>query len=443
MILGLERECLSKYSIEKVIGNGSFGSVFLANEKSTNKKVALKICPSWSDGVTNYLYNEILILSLVDSPYFPNFYHSDDHGSFFIIALEYCPGQTLLQYLEQSERLEEQTVLVIFRQMLDAISYLHHHRIVHRDIKLENIIITDDLRIKLCDFGFSTFIKENQRLTDFCGSIQYCSPEMISQQAYDGESNDVWTLGICILKMCLGVDIFNEISGGKSITGYYSVFDSYVKSPKIRNILKGILVQEQEMRIKLRDIYGILNMKEPVLSDFHVSFFDPIIIEQMKMLQFISKNIYEAIQNRNAPEHHIYRLVLNRTYLKQGPKASAWPLAKSPLSVIENGLKHERKLFCCYQKTYFELMFNSKITTDALFESLPLDHAIYILKPSRKIVQFPSRMLVIESVIKKDKGAAQVIKLILICGEVHDFCQILVSIISEYTRLLYSEDNKR
>ncbi|ELA40902.1 CAMK/CAMKL protein kinase [Vittaforma corneae ATCC 50505] len=438
----LEKGCLSKYSIEKVIGNGSFGSVFLANDKSTNKKVALKICPSWSDGVTNYLYNEMLILSLIDSPYFPKFYHSDDHGSFFIIALEYCPGKTLLQYLEQNGCLKEQTILMIFKQMLDAISYLHHHKIVHRDIKLENIVIADDMNIKLCDFGFSTFVKQNQQLTDFCGSIQYCSPEMINQQAYDGESNDVWTLGVCVLKMCLGLKSFDEVSGGKPITGYYSIFNSYIESTSIKSVLKGIFIQEQEKRITLRNIYKILNLEEPMFNDIHIKFFDPIIIEKMKTMNYTTRNIYDTVQDGNEPEYYIYRLILNRLYLKQEHKASVWLQTKDILSVIADGLKYERSLFCCYQKTYYELIFNSEVSAETFFKPLPLDYTIYSLKPNRKIVQFPNKILIVEFTVKKSKGTAQVVRLVLVCGEVHDFCQTLVSIIAEYTKMLYSTDSK-
>lgn len=251
----IEIEYLSRYTIIKTIGAGSFGNVVLAREKSTNKEVALKICSVTSEEIRKYIQNEIAILSLLDSVYFPKLYHFEEYSSFFVIVLEYCSGETLQNYLESKKALEDELILSITKQLLDALCYLHYHRITHRDIKLENIIITDDFKIKICDFGFATFFQEKKQLKDFCGSVEYSSPEMNEKHPYDGPANDVWTLGICILKMCIGCRAFTEISNPSSITGYYSIFNQLIANSKIKNLLKQAIVKDASKRATLKDLY--------------------------------------------------------------------------------------------------------------------------------------------------------------------------------------------
>lgn len=434
MIFGLEKECLSKYLIEKVIGHGSFGTVFLASEKSTSMKVALKICPSWSDGVTSYLHNEILVLSLINSPYFPEFYHSEEHGSFFIMVLEYCPGETMLRYLEKNQHIEEETVLKIVKQLLDAVAYLHHHKIVHRDLKLENIIITDNLEIKICDFGFATFVRENQLLKDFCGSTQYCSPEMIKQIPYDGKSNDIWTLGICILKIYLGIKTFEDLANGTPITGYYNILDKLIQSRRIRNVLKAIFIQDRNKRAKIRDIYGILGFEELSFNDFPIRVFDPVIAENMKKMQFDIKDNFMAVMDRSLPEYYIYRLLHGKMYFKHRYKTRLRFCTKNSVTVIEGAIKYENRLFCCYKHLYFELVCYEKVPLESLLGPLTLNYAIIRLKPNRKVIQFPSKMLAVEYVTEKNKDFTYVIKLILICGETDDFVYMVSNLISDYSR---------
>lgn len=82
--------------------------------------------------------------------------------------------------------------------MLSAVEYIHGQNIAHRDIKLENILMIDDDLVKICDFGLSNYMKDGELLTTLCGSLNYCSPEIIKDQPYEGTSLDVWSLGVCL-----------------------------------------------------------------------------------------------------------------------------------------------------------------------------------------------------------------------------------------------------
>jgi serine/threonine protein kinase len=106
--------------------------------------------------------------------------------------------------LKKDGKLEEAEVKPLFKQVIQAISYCHSHDIAHRDIKLENILITNKKRIKLIDFGFSIKLKHKNRLNLFCGTPSYMPPEIVSKVSYYGKPADIWELGILLYKMLTG-----------------------------------------------------------------------------------------------------------------------------------------------------------------------------------------------------------------------------------------------
>lgn len=189
----------------KKIGSGSFGQVFLAQCKKTNKMVAMKVI--YKDALLHKpKANESLLREIGMCHSFPihpciiQVNRLFDIDKKIYIIMEYGVDGDLFDSVTSHEiGLKEYEVKIIFDQIAHAISFLHDRGIVHRDIKLENIIMCDrkSLTVKLCDFGLSTFIRSNKPLETSCGTIMYAAPELLESKGY-GKEIDVWSLGVLL-----------------------------------------------------------------------------------------------------------------------------------------------------------------------------------------------------------------------------------------------------
>jgi len=128
------------------------------------------------------------------------------------MVLELVKGDSLQKYLNSCEKhcLNELEAMQIFKQILSAIAYCHSKGISHRDLKLENILITDKKTIKIIDFGFSVWSKKEKKLKVFCGTPTYMAPEIISKSEYEGPPTDIWAMGIILYTLLCGVFPFNS-----------------------------------------------------------------------------------------------------------------------------------------------------------------------------------------------------------------------------------------
>lgn len=125
--------------------------------------------------------------------------------------LEYCPGDELYNYLLQKGALEPAKVQRIFTQLVGAVTYVHNKSCVHRDLKLENILLDKHGDVKLCDFGFTReYEGKSNYLQTWCGTVCYSAPEMLKGEKYAGEKVDVWSLGIILYALLVGELPFDD-----------------------------------------------------------------------------------------------------------------------------------------------------------------------------------------------------------------------------------------
>jgi len=136
--------------------------------------------------------------------------------------MEFVKGISLLAYLKSQPRrkLSENECLMIFKQLISGMNYLHNSNIIHRDLKLDNIIInTTNKTIKIIDYGFGCITSWDKKLTFFCGTPSYMPPEIIQKKEYIGIANnlnlgfyaDIWSLGILLYALLNGCFPFKGI----------------------------------------------------------------------------------------------------------------------------------------------------------------------------------------------------------------------------------------
>ncbi|CAF3815713.1 unnamed protein product [Adineta steineri] len=208
---GQQRETLhSRFDFKQTLGKGTYGKVKLALDKRKNEQVAIKtIKKSRIENPHDLarIRREIDFMTSLNHPYIirikegKGFYESREK---IILVMEYASGGELYDYLNRMKRIPESQARAIFRQIVSAVHFLHKNQIVHRDLKLENILIDHNGDIKLADFGLSNNWSPRRLLHTFCGSPLYASPEIVSGIPYYGPEVDCWSLGVLLYTLVFG-----------------------------------------------------------------------------------------------------------------------------------------------------------------------------------------------------------------------------------------------
>ena len=169
------------------------------------------------------------------------------------MIMELLNGKPLNSYVysKRSKRLIEKEALRIFTQVLSGIDYCHSLNITHRDIKMDNIYLDENLTAKILDFGFSICAGPTQKLKIFCGTPSYMAPEIINKIEYLGPPADIWSLGILLYVMVVGKfpfrastdrDLFRSISKGNFL------YPPFV-STNLKTLINSMLNMDPEKRI--------------------------------------------------------------------------------------------------------------------------------------------------------------------------------------------------
>eukprot|EP01083_Nonionella_stella_P217504 780876_1 len=184
------------------LGKGSYGDVVKARDTRDDSEVAIKIVVQIETDNTNELVREISMLSKCRSKYIRNFYGSYRHNNEIWIAMEYCGAGSVGDVIKiTKKRLKEAQIAVIAKHALSGLRYLHRNNIIHRNIKANNILLSDQGFCKLAEFGISTLTAQLAQIIS--ASPYWMAPEVLRQNNYDQKA-DIWSMGICIIEMCEG-----------------------------------------------------------------------------------------------------------------------------------------------------------------------------------------------------------------------------------------------
>ena len=198
----------NRYEIVKTIGEGGMANVYLANDTILNRKVAVKILRGDLSGDEKFIrrfQREALSVSNLSHPNIVEVYDVGEEDGNHYIVMEYIEGKTLKQLLKKRESLTLTEVIDIMTQLTDGISHAHESYIIHRDIKPQNIMIQDDGRIKITDFGIAMALNATQltQTNSVMGSVHYLPPEQASGKSASIKS-DIYSLGILMYELLTG-----------------------------------------------------------------------------------------------------------------------------------------------------------------------------------------------------------------------------------------------
>lgn len=195
---------IDHYIIEKTIGEGGFGKVKLARHEFTGSEVAIKIINKKlvkQKKMGSKIQREIRLLKYFNHPNMIRLYQVLDTTQNIFVVMEYVSGGELFSLVEKKKGLSEDEARQVFRQIIDGVEYCHQNLVVHRDLKLENILVDEDGFIKIADFGLSNFMKDGHFLKTSCGSLHYAPPEIIQSKPYTGVEVDTWSCGVILYAM--------------------------------------------------------------------------------------------------------------------------------------------------------------------------------------------------------------------------------------------------
>lgn len=262
----LEEKLVGKYSITRSLGSGSSSKVKLGIDSESAEKVAVKIVsrknvnpalarerPEKRD---ERIYREILISSLLSHPHIVrliDFFYSETH---FFLVFEYARGRQLFDIVLDNGPMDEQDARRIFRQILSGVDYIHKNSIVHRDLKIENILVDENGNAKIIDFGLSNFYDNKRLLTTFCGSLYFAAPELLLGQKYCGPEVDVWSLGVILYVMICGTVPFDDKDMHtlqSKIKSAKLTFPGFV-SERAKKLISGMVFVEPAQRYDLERV---------------------------------------------------------------------------------------------------------------------------------------------------------------------------------------------
>lgn len=197
-----------RYEIVKSIGEGGMANVYLANDKILDRKVAIKVLRgdlSADEKFVRRFQREALSVSNLSHPNIVEVYDVGEEDGQYYIVMEYIEGKTLKQLLNKRESLTLTEVIDIMTQLTDGIAHAHESYIIHRDIKPQNIMIEDDGKIKITDFGIAMALNATQitQTNSVMGSVHYLPPEQASGKGATIKG-DIYSLGILMYELLTG-----------------------------------------------------------------------------------------------------------------------------------------------------------------------------------------------------------------------------------------------
>ena len=296
---------MENYHVLDIIGEGSFGKVYKGRKKYTGYVVALKFIPKAGKSQKDLknLKKEIVIMSGLKHPNVIEMLDSFETDKEVVVVTELAEGE-LFQILEDDGKLSETQVNDIACQLLSALFYLHSHRILHRDMKPQNVLIGKGGIVKLCDFGFARAMSVNTLvLTSIKGTPLYMSPELVEEKPYDHNA-DLWSLGCILYELYVGKPPFYTNSIFQLVS---LIIKDDIKWPKsmsedFRSFLKGLLIKDPRRRLTWPFLlnHPFVRNKVEILEESLPASEEPFTDEQTKEVTEAKEKVFQKATSKGS-----------------------------------------------------------------------------------------------------------------------------------------------
>ncbi|XP_057713700.1 PAS domain-containing serine/threonine-protein kinase isoform X2 [Corythoichthys intestinalis] len=280
-----------EYKPIKAVGKGAFGFVWRAIRRCDGQEVIVKfiskariISDCWvDDPMLGRVSQEIAILTRVQHHNIVKVLEVFENGSYFQMVMEkHGDGLDLFEFIDMQPQLDEPLASYIFRQLVAAIFYLRSKNILHRDIKDENIIIDKCFHIRLIDFGSATMMAPGKLFYNFCGTLEYCSPEVLQGNPYEGPDLEMWSLGVLLYTL-----LFSE----NPFSGVAEILEAKINPPfplssELHTLLCGLLHPKPTQRMTLDQL---------LLQSW--------ITQPISLAEYTWTEVFPETQNNCSPQH--------------------------------------------------------------------------------------------------------------------------------------------
>ena len=255
-------EQIRKYSKGRLLGKGGFAKCYEFRNIETNQITAAKVIAKSSlvkSRAKQKLISEIKIHKALHHPNIVAFEHYFEDSENVYLLLEICQNQSLNELLKRRKTLTEIEVQCYTMQIIKALKYLHSHRIIHRDLKLGNLFISDKMELKVGDFGLATKLEfDGERKRTVCGTPNYIAPEILDGKTGHSYEVDIWSLGVITYTLIIGKPPFetnNVKETYKRIKmNSYSFPERAIISDAAKALIQDILVLDPTKRPSLDGI---------------------------------------------------------------------------------------------------------------------------------------------------------------------------------------------
>jgi serine/threonine protein kinase len=357
---------IGNYQILEVLGQGAFATVFRARHRITGWVVALKAIPKRRVQTMvefELLQREVNLMKILDHPFIAALFEVLDDEENFYLAIELVENGNLLDYINSNRGLNEQQASRIFAQLGSVLDYLHHEkRVVHRDLKAENVLLDSSNNIRVVDFGLSrAFTKGNPFLQTTCGSPAYVSPEIIKEEPYTAAA-DVWSSGVLLYAMVCGQLPFDGDNLSlmlQAILTANPIIPAQL-SIELRSLLVRLLMKEPKARITVRGL-----LEHPWVSGYNyqaivstlkvqdAAVLDDAVLGEMRLLGYETGGLLQELKSYTFNERtsaykmlrrkRICEEIGNLTKQRRDKRAQAIAPSRQPLPVLAPDQKEDMK----------------------------------------------------------------------------------------------------